>query len=141
MSEIITPFATAAEAAAGTATRKPVDPAGIRSALNASGLAPVFSCRAWVVFVGSGTVTITGSGNVSSVTDNGVGDYTVNFTSAMQDAAYAVLALSDVVTGPTRNAPACPNIHTIAAGSVRILTHDNAGVASDHDFVSVGVIR
>lgn len=46
-------------------------------------------CRAWVNFNGTGTVAIRGSGNVSSITDNGVGSYTVNFTTAMPDANYA----------------------------------------------------
>ncbi len=56
---------------------------------NASGSAPVFAARAWVNFNGTGTVAIRASGNVSSITDNGVGDYTVNFTTAMSDADYA----------------------------------------------------
>jgi hypothetical protein len=48
-----------------------------------------YSCRAWVNFNGTGTVAIRGSGNVSSITDNAVGDYTVNFTTAMSDATYS----------------------------------------------------
>jgi hypothetical protein len=47
-----------------------------------------FSCRAFVNFNGIGTVAIRSSGNVSSITDNGTGDYTVNFTTAMTDANY-----------------------------------------------------
>ena len=46
-------------------------------------------CRAWVNFNGTGTVAIRASFNVSSVTDNGAGDYTVNFTTAMPDANYS----------------------------------------------------
>ena len=52
----------------------------------ASGLA-----KAWVNFNGTGTVAIRASFNVSSITDNGVGDYTVNFTTAMVDANYSTL--------------------------------------------------
>lgn len=48
-----------------------------------------YKCRAWVNFNGTGTVAIRAAGNVSSITDNGVGDYTVNFTTAMPDANYA----------------------------------------------------
>lgn len=48
-----------------------------------------YLARAWVYFDGTGTVSIRGSGNVSSITDNGAGDYTVNFASAMPDANYA----------------------------------------------------
>ena len=54
----------------------------------ASGSAPSYSARAWVNFNGTGTVAIRASGNVSSITDNGAGDYTVNFTTAMPDANY-----------------------------------------------------
>lgn len=50
-----------------------------------------YGCRAWVNFNGTGTVAIRGSGNVSSITDNGTGDYTVNFTTAMPDANYSTI--------------------------------------------------
>ena len=53
------------------------------------GTAPSYSARAWVNFNGTGTVAIRASGNVSSITDNGVGDYTVNFTTAMADTNYS----------------------------------------------------
>jgi len=46
-------------------------------------------CRAWVNFNGTGTVAIRASFNVSSITDNGAGDYTVNFTNALPDVNYA----------------------------------------------------
>lgn len=61
-----------------------------KTALNASGTAPIYACRAWVNFNGTGTVAIGASGNVSSITDNGVGDYKVNFITAMVDTNYAV---------------------------------------------------
>jgi hypothetical protein len=63
----------------------------IKSALNATGAAPVYACRAWVNFNGTGTVAIRASGNVSSITDNGTGDYAVNFTTAMSDANYSTV--------------------------------------------------
>jgi hypothetical protein len=56
-------------------------------------VATAYGCRAWVNFNGTGTVAIRASGNVSSITDGGVGLYTVNFTNAMPDANYAVDAL------------------------------------------------
>lgn len=52
-------------------------------------VATAYGCRAWVNFNGTGTVAIRASGNVSSITDNGTGNYTVNFTSAMPDTNYA----------------------------------------------------
>ena len=54
-------------------------------------VATAYACRAWVNFNGTGTVAIRASGNVSSITDNGTGDYTVNFTTAMVDANYSAL--------------------------------------------------
>lgn len=78
-----------------------------------TGTAPIYPCRAWVNFNGQGTVSIRASGNVSSITDNGVGDYTVNFTSALADANYAVnvtgegiAALAQVNTGTAPTASA-----------------------------------
>lgn len=65
---------------------------------NASGSAPVYACRAWVNFNGTGTAAIRASGNVSSITDHGTGDYTVNFTTAMPDANYAVVGSTAFVT-------------------------------------------
>lgn len=53
------------------------------------------SAKAWVNFNGTGTVAIRASFNVSSITDNGTGDYTVNFTNALADANYGVAALSN----------------------------------------------
>jgi hypothetical protein len=50
-----------------------------------------YKCRAWVNFNGSGTVAIRASGNVSSITDHSVGEYTVNFTSALIDTNYTVV--------------------------------------------------
>ena len=47
-------------------------------------------CKAWVNFNGTGVVAIRAQYNVSSITDNGVGDYTVNFTTAMPDANYSM---------------------------------------------------
>ena len=50
--------------------------------------AVAYGCRAWVNFNGTGTVAIRASGNVSSITDNGTGDYTLNFTNNMPDSNY-----------------------------------------------------
>ena len=54
-------------------------------------VATAYGCRAWVNFNGTGTVAIRASGNVSSISDNGTGQYTVNFTTAMPDANYAAV--------------------------------------------------
>ena len=62
-------------------------------------VAAAYGCRAWVNFNGTGTVAIRASGNVSSITDNGTGNYTVNFTTAMSDSNYAVVATGDYTLG------------------------------------------
>ena len=57
--------------------------------------APAYGCRAWVDFNGTGTLAILNSGNVSSITDNGTGNYIVNFTTAIVDANYSALGTSE----------------------------------------------
>ena len=75
-------------------------------------VATAYGCRAWVNFNGTGTVAIRASGNVTSITDNGTGDYTVNFTTAMPDANYAFICTrggsssgSYVLSGSSSTAP------------------------------------
>ena len=57
-------------------------------------VATAYGCRAWVNFNGTGTVAIRASGNVSSITDNGTGDYNINFITAMADANFAVAGIA-----------------------------------------------
>jgi len=57
--------------------------------------AVAYGCRAWVNFNGTSTVAIRASGNVTSITDNGTGDYTINFTTAMPDLNYSMVGSSD----------------------------------------------
>ena len=61
-------------------------------------VATAYGCRAWVNFNGTGTVAIRASGNVSSITDNGTGDYTINFTNAMPDANYSPVFSGELMT-------------------------------------------
>ena len=87
-------IATSAEVNTATDNTRVVTPStllsGVKNHLNVSGNAPMYACRAWVNFNGTGTVAIRASGNVSSITDNGVGDYTINFTSALPNSNYLV---------------------------------------------------
>ena len=69
------------------------------SAIGNIGTAPLYAARAWVNFNGTGTVAIRASGNVTSITDNNTGDYTVNFTTAMPDANYSFNGMSERVSG------------------------------------------
>lgn len=59
------------------------------------------TAKAWVNFNGSGTVAISASFNVSSITDNGVGDYTINFANALADSKFAVSCTGKRITGDT----------------------------------------
>lgn len=59
------------------------------------------SAKAWVNFNGTGTVAIRAAFNVSSITDNGTGDYTINFTTAMPDANYSAFATCQSGAGTT----------------------------------------
>ena len=102
-----------------------------------STLYPQFACRAWVNFNGTGTVAIRASGNVSSITDNATGDYTVNFTTAMSDANYAVMS------GPADWTTFGPSIATPpVAASVRLYARrpDNAA-ALDRELNYVSIFR
>ena len=66
----------------------------VKSNLNVTGSAPMYVARTWVNFNGTGVVAIRSSGNVSSITDRAIGDYTVNFTTALPTADYAVALTS-----------------------------------------------
>lgn len=74
--------------------------------------------KAWVNFNGTGTVAVRAGYNVTSVTDNGVGDYTINFLTALSDANYALAgsAQGAVHTGNFNNYPS-PEIG-LRAGAV-----------------------
>jgi hypothetical protein len=112
------------------------------SSLNSgqSGSAPVFGIRAWVCFNGTGTPAILASGNVSSVTDNNLGDYTINFVTAMSDANYAVVASA---AGVGSSDPiAWVNNAVYTTSSVRINTgFSSTGNLVDASVVNIMVIR
>jgi hypothetical protein len=88
-----------------------------------SGTAPLYMCRAWVNFNGTGTVAIRASGNVTSITDNGTGDYTVNFTSAMPDVNYSAIVTCNEIL--STNVPRVAQIEgdgsNVTTTSVRVV--------------------
>ena len=103
--------------------------------------------KAWVNFNGTGTMAIRASYNVSSITDNGTGDYTVNFTTAMPDANYAVIGVSavgdvsDNNTG-TVSPKRCATPYTV--NSIRIATQMNSdvsGIGYPMGYVNVAIFR
>jgi len=103
-------------------------------------VATAYGCRAWVNFNGTGTVAIRANGNVTSITDNGTGDYTVNFTTAMSDANYSCLVSGKQSTG-TSTGGSSIEFTSLATGSVRILCADGGSSAADFALVSVAIFR
>ena len=102
-------------------------------ALGNVGTAPVYAARAWVNFNGTGTVAIRASGNVTSITDNGTGDYTVNFTTAMPDANYAATGAATDTGNPLTALNAVAIIGTKATTSVRAVLRTVSGAATYFD--------
>ena len=114
----------------------------VAGALNATGSAPLFACRAWVNFNGTGVVAIRASGNVSSITDNGVGNYTVNFATAMQDASYAVSGTADRTSGSRQCFVSVGNgVGAIQTGSVGINTLNDSTTLADAEYVGASIFR
>ena len=133
-------LATTAEAQAGTDDLRAITPLKLRNALNATGTAPIYACRAWVNFNGTGTVAIRASGNVSSITDNGVGDYTVNFTTAMVDANYSCVPMAKETDNITSNGN-LTHTTSFLGSSVRILTNTYQATKLDSAIVVAQVFR
>jgi hypothetical protein len=102
-----------------------------------AGSAPYYGARAWVNFNGTDTVAIRGSGNVSSITDNGVGNYTVNFTTAMSDANYSAVASGGDASTDARVAVTT----TLVAGSYRVYTRLLDNTLYDTLTISTAVFR
>lgn len=137
-------IATQTEVNAGTDSTRAIVPntllGGMRTHLNASGTAPIYACRAWVNFNGTGTVAIRASGNVSSIADNGTGDYTVNFTTAMPDADYAWDGtVQGDATGFSRSAFSnTADVNTTTSFKVKT-GYSSAGSSALQDFPTVSV--
>jgi hypothetical protein len=104
--------------------------------------AVAYGCRAWVNFNGTSTIAIRASGNVSSITDNGTGDYTVNLTSAMPDANYSFSVLCGYNTGVSESTFATINTTVVPTTSAyRFKTRDTAGNIFDSTYVLSSVFR
>lgn len=104
-------------------------------------------CRGWVNFDGTGTVAIRAAANVSSITDNGTGDYTINFATALPDADYVIVpAVSYNYTAAIN--PQSVSINTNSSrtetapttSAFRLFTYDS-GSGVDRKYVSVAVFR
>jgi hypothetical protein len=107
-------------------------------------LYPSFACRAWVNFNGTGTVAIRASGNVSSITDNGVGDYTVNLTTALTDTNAAPVT-SGMRFGASVSRAGKVDANIASTTTVRLLTgyedSYSGQIPVDLEFTHVAIFR
>jgi hypothetical protein len=117
---------------------------GTATALStASGSAPSYSARAWIRFNGTGTPAIIGSGNISSITDNGTGNYRLNFTTSLPDANFTIVGSAkrdDNATFSGNNRCFAP--YGSLSSSASLLTIEaNAGSAQDCAVVTASIYR
>jgi hypothetical protein len=102
------------------------------------------SAKVWVNFNGTGTVAIRASYNVSSITDNGTGDYTINFTNALPDANY-VWTVGGWNNGVGNGGWIAAGTGTgsypagISTTALRLVCFNNSGTAQDQDAVCVSI--
>lgn len=97
------------------------------------------SAKAWVNFNGTGTIAIRGSHNVSSVSDNGVGTYTVNMTTALANTNFCVVATKQNASVQT-NTGIGEDVASRTTSAVRVVSIEDA-VGTDSQNVSVVVMR
>ena len=98
-------------------------------------VATAYGCRAWVNFNGTGTVAIRASGNVTSITDNGTGDYTVNFTTNLPDTNYAISGFC------LNEARYVSELGTRTTSSVQVVVANETPTRFDNSIVMVAVFR
>ena len=129
----IVELATPAETITGTDAERATTPAGVAAAIGAAGEGVA---KAWVNFDGTGTVAIRDSFNVTSIVDNGTGDYTINWDTDFANINYTVVA------GMGSGGPGGAFIHNIprvapAVGSYRVTTLDTSPIAQDAAYVNL----
>jgi hypothetical protein len=141
----------------GSLSFAPSVPTNLGTAATASGtdlqfnsgfgsVATAYGVRAWANWRGDissgGNSQISGSANVTSVTDNGTGDYTINFTNAMPDGNYVVVGNCMEDLGGSRGDHFLTMHRTqLATGSCRVTVINAAGTVLDDDFVWAAIIR
>jgi hypothetical protein len=101
-------------------------------------VATAYGCRAWVNFNGTGTPAIRASGNVSSITDVNVGQYTVNFTNSMPDANYSTVfgnRINETISGSTST------LQTTSSVGVQTRSATATGTLADSDYICLAILR
>jgi len=114
-----------------------------------AGGATFFTAKAWISMNGIGTVAIRNDGNISSLSDNGVGDYTANFSNALSTSNHG---MSGSIATYTPGDPGGSDVHlytssgiyganpALSTGSVRVEVGSGAGANFDYGYVSWSVI-
>ena len=102
-------------------------------------VATAYGCRAWVNFNGTGTVSIRASGNVSSITDNNTGNYTINLSVSMPDANFATTGTAHDVN--TTSKPRFIGSYSKATGSCSIAVSYQDGSLIDAINNEVAIFR
>ena len=101
-----------------------------------TGSAPIYGARAWCVFNGTttGTNPPLAGGNVTSVTRNSVGNYTINFTTAMVDTNFAFIGSCSSLFGGV-------GFVSSTTSSVTISTSNSGSTATDYNPIAVAIFR
>lgn len=118
------------------------DTAGSNSVTMATVAAGV--AKAWVNFNGTGTVAIRANFNISSITDNGVGDYTLNFSTALPDTNYAFCGgVRHYVDSTSYYLPVISAWQSDAksTASIRIRAYQSNNASTDFTEVNVIIFR
>lgn len=95
------------------------------------------AAKVWCNFTGTGVVTINEDWNVDSITDNGTGDYTIDFSTDFAGDTYCWVASGDISTAVHNHIGGLINQRAKAAGSLRLATIASSGAASDYEVVNV----
>jgi hypothetical protein len=133
-SPALTGTPTAPTATGGTNTTQIATTAFVAAAI------PTNNVKAWVNFNGTGTVAIRASMNVTSITDNGTADYTVNFTTAISDANYATIVSSNWVVGNNGTWAGDLNQSPSVAPTTTAVRFSQSGIA-DFTYCNVAILR
>ena len=105
---------------------------------NSSGVEKGQLAKMWINFKGSGTVSIRDSFNVSSLTDNGTGDYTVSFDNSLANVNYCATGTCTYLMGTTARYRVLSG-YVWSTGSIRVVTGYRDTVTADHEVVGVVV--
>lgn len=92
--------------------------------------------KGWINFNGTGAVAVRDSYNVSSVTDNGTGDYTVNWASPLANANYCFLVSAGVSGTVPSSSGRGPIVSALTTTTARVVMTTGTGAATDYDIVT-----